>query len=267
MDYIQIDRVTVSRFILGSNPFSGFSHQSPDVDLLMRRYYTAAKIKEVIRAAEQLGVNTLVARTDFHIMRLLLEYRDEGGGIQWFAQTCPEVVDHETCVQRAAMYGATACHIHGGVMDHLLAKQRLDEIPPVVERIRERGMLAGIAGHNPKVFEWAEQNLDVDYYMCSYYNSASRDERAEHVSGMEEWFREEDRQVMTDLIQGLSRPVIHYKVMAAGRNNPEEAFAYVATVMRPGDAVCVGIYDKQNPGMLEQDIRLLERGRLGFDSG
>jgi hypothetical protein len=152
-------------------------------------------------------------------------------------------------------------------MDHLLAQRRLREIPAVVERIRERGMLAGIAGHNPKVFEWAEVNLDVDYYMCSYYNSASRDERAEHVSGMEEWFRESDRQVMTDLIQGLSRPVIHYKVMAAGRNDPGEAFAYVAAKMRAGDAVCVGIFAKENPGMLERDIGLLERGLLGRDGG
>jgi len=95
--------------------------------------------------------------------------------------------------------------------------------------------------------------------MCSYYNSASRDERAEHISGMEEWFLEDDRRVMTDLIQRLSRPVIHYKVMAAGRNIAEEAFAFAAKKMRSMDAVCVGVYTKENPEMLEQGIRLLEK--------
>jgi hypothetical protein len=62
---------------------------------------------------------------------------------------------------------------------------------------------------------------------------------------------------MTELIQGLSRPVIHYKVLAAGRNHPEEAFAYTARSMRDTDAVCVGIYTKENPHMLEKDVELL----------
>ncbi len=259
MEYIQIGAVRVSRFILGSNPFSGFSHQGSEMDLTMKRYYTTARIKETIMAAERLDVNTFVGRTDYHIMRLLVEYWGEGSNIQWFAQTCPEVGDHETCIKRAAVSGAKACHIHGGVVDYLLAQGQLDEIPEVVKGIRERGMLAGIAGHNPKVFEWAEKNLDVDYYMCSYYNSASRDKRAEHVSGMKEWFLEKDRQVMTELIQRLSRPVIHYKVLAAGRNRPKEAFAYAARKMRRGDAVCVGVYTKEHLNMLEQDIELLDK--------
>jgi hypothetical protein len=260
MEYIQIGEVKVSRFILGSNPFSGFSHQGAEMDLMMKRYYTTARIKETIRSAEKLGINTMIGRTDHHIMRLLLEYWDEGSSIQWFAQTCPGVGSHEMCVGRAAANGAKACHIHGGVMDHLLAQGRLEEIPQVVSMIRQRGLLAGIAGHKPQVFEWAEKNLDVDYYMCSYYDSAPRDKRAEHVSGMEERFLPDDRRVMTELIQELSKPVIHYKVLAAGRNEPEEAFAFVTRSMRESDAVCVGVYTQENPRMLEQDVELLARG-------
>lgn len=257
MQYIQLGELQISRFILGSNPFSGFSHQTPEIDLAMKRYYMTETIKRTIRDAESLGVNTMVARTDHHVMRVLLEYWDQGGTIQWFAQTCPEVGDHQACVARAAAGGARACHIHGGVMDFLLAQGRLDEIPPVVKMIRDRGMLAGIAGHNPKVFEWAESNLDLDYYLCSYYNSAHRDARAEHVSGMKEWFLDEDRQIMAGLIRTLSRPVIHYKVMAAGRNDPRAALDFVARHMRATDAVCVGVYTRDRPEMLREDVALL----------
>jgi len=119
----------VSRFILGSNPFSGFSHQTPETDLQMKRYFTAQTIKDTLREAESLGINTVIARADQHIRRLLLEYWDEGGVIQWFAQTCPEVGPTETGVQRAIEGGAKACHVHGGVMDHLLAQGKLDEVP------------------------------------------------------------------------------------------------------------------------------------------
>ena len=61
------------------------------------------------------------------------------------------------------------------------------------------------------------------------------------------------------LIQHLSRPVIHYKVLAAGRHDPAVALAYTARHMRPTDAVCVGIYTRDNPNMLAEDLELLLR--------
>jgi len=256
MDFVRIGDIRVSRFILGSNPFSGFSHQSPEMDLKMMRFYTTRRIKDTLREAELMGINTLIGRTDHHVMRFLLEYWDEGGRIQWFAQTCPGVGPHEMCVNRAIEGKAKACHIHGGVMDHLFARGKMDEAIPAVEMIRQAGLLAGIAAHNPEVIKWAEKNLDVDYYMCSYYNSESRDEKEEHDTGAEEVFRDKDRKIMTELIQNLSRPAIHYKIMAAGRNDPLQAIAYAVECMRPGDAICVGIYRGDFPNILEEDVKL-----------
>lgn len=258
MQYAQIKHLRVSRFILGSNPFSGFSHQSEEMDWTMRHYFTSANIKKVLWEAEVLGVNTLVARTDYHVMRMLMEYRDEGGSLQWFAQTCPEVGSHEACINRAASFGAKAVHIHGGVMDNLFAQGGLDEIPPAIDLIRQKGMLAGIAAHNYRVIEWAEEHLDLDYYLCCYYNPTPRDENAAHVPGAPEQYLEKDRRAMTDLIGRLKRPVVHYKIMAAGRNDPKEAFAFAASKMRTNDAVCVGIYPGGNPGILQEDVRLLD---------
>ncbi len=266
MLFSQFKHLTVSRFIIGSNPFSGFSHQSIEQDWVMRHYFTTTKIIETLHEAESLGVNTLIARTDFHVMRMLMEYRDQGGTLQWFAQTCPEVGSHETCIQRAADYGAKACHIHGGVMDNLFAQGKLDEIPPALDMIHEHGMLAGIAAHNYRVIEWAEEHLDIDYFMCCYYNPSPRDQKADHVAGVTEYYLEEDRQAMTDLIQKLSRPVIHYKIMAAGRNDPQAAFSFAASKMRPNDAVCVGIYQKDNPNILKQDVRLLEESLVALET-
>ncbi len=259
MFYSQIKHLKVSTFILGSNTFAGYSHQSEQTDEEMRHYFTTARIKQINHEAETLGVNTLLARTDFHMMRLLMEYWDEGGRIQWFAQTCPEVGDHAACIQRAKNYGAVACHIHGGVMDYLYALDKLDEIPAAVDMIREKGMLAGIAAHNPEVIAWAEDHLDLDYYLCSYYNPIPRHKNPEHVAGTQEYFGEEDRAAMTDLIGTLSRPVIHYKIMAGGRNEPAAAFAFAASKMRANDAVCVGIYPKDHPCMLREDVALLEQ--------
>jgi hypothetical protein len=257
MQTIQLGALTTSKFILGSNPFSTFSHQGHEVDQEMRRYFTTARIKEILHDAEAQGVNTLIARGDHHVMRLLFEYWEEGGSIQWLAQTCPELGSIEKGVQNAISGGAVGCHIHGGVMDNLLANNRLDEVPRAIALLKEAGLVAGIAGHTPEVFRWAEEHADVDYYMCSYYNPIPRKDNPEHVRGFNEQFLTEDRDAMVATIATMRKPVVHYKVLAAGRNTPADAFAFVNRHLRPQDAVCVGIFPKDKPEMLAEDIALL----------
>jgi hypothetical protein len=98
----------------------------------------------------------------------------------------------------------------------------------------------------------------VDYYMCCYYNPTPRANDPEHVHGAVEEYREEDRRAMTRLILTLSRPVIHYKILAAGRNDPDEAFAYCCQRMGPRDLACIGVFRGDDPWMLEKDVRLFE---------
>jgi hypothetical protein len=259
VDHVTIDGLRVSRLLLGSNPFSGFSHQGVERDEQMVRHYTVARIKQALFEAERLGITGVVARTDFHVMRTLVEYRGEGGRLAWLAQTCPEVGDSEACARRAARGGAVACHVHGGVMDHLVAHGRGHEVEGAIALIRSLGMKAGLAGHTPAVFEWAERHLDVDYYMCCYYNPTPRTDDPEHVHGAVEEYREADRRAMTTLIRDLSHPVIHYKILAAGRNDPDAAFAFCAEHLRPQDLACIGVFTGDDPGMLETDVRLFEK--------
>ncbi len=259
MDTVKFGELEVSRFILGSNPFSGFAHQGAKRDDEMVHWYTAARIKEVLRQAEGLGITAVLGRADRHIIRTLMEYWDEGGRLQWMAQTCPGVGPTERVARMAVEGGARAVYIHGGVMDNCLARGDMSDPLRGLEIIRGAGLPAGIAGHDPEVFRWAErEKLAVDFYMCSYYNSAHRDQSAEKLKGQAEWFLEEDRKTMTELVQELSRPAIHYKVMAAGRNDPAEAIPFAVKSMRPGDAVCVGVFTKDNPGMLAEDVAIFE---------
>ena len=264
---VKIGKLDVSRFIIGGNPFSGFSHQTSEKDIEMIQYYTTARIKDNLRCAEKLGINTHIGRGDRHSSRVLREYWEEGGTIQWIAQTCPEYKSLIRSFEDIRAGGANACYVHGGYMDFLLANSKTDEVQDFLNAVRDAGLPAGIAGHNPEVFEWAEENLDVDFYLCSYYNPTHRDKDAEHISGIVEWFRPKDRDIMVSLIQRLSRPVIHYKVLAAGRNNPEEAFGFVARNLRPQDAVGVGVYTKDNPRMIEEDVEIFKAATAECKNG
>ena len=262
---ILIGNLPVSRLILGANPFTGYSHQSPQKDREMTRYFNAARIKATLATAEALGVTTLIARADGHITRLLLEYWEEGGKIEWVGQTCPEYATPLESARRAVNAGAKAVYIHGGQMDFFYAQGRMQEACDALEWIKSRGLPAGIAAHKPEVHEWANEHIRdlVDFHMCSYFNPTPRDEHAAHISGDHEIFDFSDRERMVAAVAGLKKPAIHYKILAAGRIPPAEAFAYTARHLRPTDAVCVGIYPKDHPNMLREDIDLFEQSLTG----
>lgn len=256
---VKLGSVSVCKFIIGGNPFSGFSHQSTNLDADMVKYFTTARIKESLRAAEALGVNGHISRSDHHVIRYLREYWDEGGKVQWLAQTCPELGTIARGVDNAIRGKAAGCHIHGGVMDNLYANKQLDEIPAAIQKIKDAGLAAGMAGHTPEVFRWADEHVDVDYYMCSYHNPIPRANNPEHVHGYNEYFGDDDRDAMVKTIKNLRKPVIHYKVLAAGRKTPLEAFAFVAQHLRPQDAVCVGVFPKDHSDMIREDLQILEQ--------
>jgi len=255
---VTLGDVPVSRFIVGANPFGGYSHQTVERDNEMVDWYTMELVKEAYRLAEAAGVTTHVGRTDNFIVRALREHWNEGGTLTWIGQTCPGVgsIDHGI---NTALHGrASCCFIHGGEMDNRVATGDTQPVIEGIQRIKDAGLPAGVAGHNTGTIQWAVDHLDLDFFMASYYNPSDRTRQAARDYEDTEYYWPEDRDAMCALIQELPAPAIHYKVLAAGRNDPKEAFEYVADAYRPGDAVCVGVFTKDNPDMLREDVQLLE---------
>jgi hypothetical protein len=83
----------ISRMTIGGNPFGGFSHQNRQRDEEMLDYYSVARIKQTLADCEAAGINTCCLRTDAHIWRLLREYRNDGGKIQWIAQPAAQAIE------------------------------------------------------------------------------------------------------------------------------------------------------------------------------
>jgi len=259
LDQVAIGSVKVSRLVLGGNPFSGFSHQGADRDRQMRRFYTVERIKQTLRRAEQAGITALFARADNFIMRVLEEYWSEGGGLQWFAQTAAEQSDHLANISAAASMGAKGCYLHGGQTDVHFRQGRTDLFAPALARMRERAMAGGFAAHNVGPHEWIRDHLKPDFQMCCYYDPTERVDRPDHVASDAEKYDPAHRDEMTRFIRTLPWPAVHYKVLAAGRLPPDEAFRYVAGVLRPRDVVCVGFHLGDDPDLIEKTVALFER--------
>lgn len=255
---ITLGTLSVSRFILGSNPFSGFSHQSPAMDADMVHYFTCQKIKETLQQAESLGITTLIARADHHIIRMLMEYWDEGGTLRWIAQTCPELGMPAEIAQKAIKTGASAVYIHGGQMDTFKHHNQQKEVQAGLDVIHNAGVPAGVAGHIASTHTWAAEHFDFEFHMCSYYNPSDRTEFSAHKSGITEVYAPEDRDAMVATIARLEKPAIHYKVLAAGRHDPVNGLQFVAQHLRPCDAVCIGVFPKAKPEMLAENTHLFK---------
>jgi hypothetical protein len=255
---VRFGKLQTSRMLIGGNMFSGFSHISPAKDREMIRYHTTECIKATLRQAESLGITTYLGRADRHVARFLREYWDEGGTIKWIAQTASEMSSVSGSISFAIDSGASAVYVHGGQMDWMFAAKNMDNAVKGVEQIRKAGLPAGVAAHRPPVLRWAEEvKLPVDFYMCSYYDPTPRTENPMHDPTAGETYDVKDRDAMVATIPSLSKPAIHYKVLAAGRTPPAQAFAFLKQNWRDGDAVCIGIYTKDKPGMIEENVRLL----------
>lgn len=244
---IKLGSYNVTRLIVGGNPFSGNSHQSAQMNKEMRDYYTTQKIKETLYECETFGINTIQARGDAHIMRLLNEYWNEGGKLQWIAQTASELSSIPNNIRNIADYGAIACYHHGSRTDQLYKEGKIDSVKDILSVIRDSGMVVGLGTHDPDVVRYAEDNkFDLDFYMISFYNLSKRGEV----------YLPEDRELACKIIREINKPVLAFKIMAAGRNEPSSAFEFAYKHIKPIDAVVVGIFTKYFPDQVKYNTTL-----------
>ncbi|MDA0748170.1 MAG: hypothetical protein O2954_16735 [bacterium] len=261
MRNVSIGNARVSGLCIGGNPFSGFSHQSPERTKEMLDYFTPERIKETLHTAEEAGINTFFGRTDDHIFGILRDYWKEGGKIQWFAQICVERGKPDVWrdwLQGAVDLGAAGAYIHGGVVDMWHAQEQFDNFTEALDRMRKGNVAAGFAGHRPQGHEWIRDNLEPDFQMCSYYNPSDRTKSAHHVSTGEKW-EYEDRDLMLGVIATIPSPVVHYKVFAGGNKPVIEAFETMGKAMRDTDIACVGLFPKDDPDIIAKDVALFEQ--------
>lgn len=261
MRSVPIGNVSLSGLCIGGNPFSGFAHQTKARSLEMKEYYTEERIYQTLRSAEAAGINTFFGRTDDHILGIVENYWQDGGKIQWFAQVSIERDDPNAWrrwLSRSASLGAVGAYIHGGVVDNWYAEGRFDTFRESLDLMRDAGVVAGYAGHNPDAHKWIRDHLDPDFQMCSYYNPTDRSKVAHHSDSEERW-EEADRARMLDVIATLDRPVVHYKVFAAGNKPISEAFETMSRSMRDCDVACIGIFLKDDQFMISKDVELFER--------
>ena len=250
----------VTRLILGANPFGGFSHQSPERDEEMRSYYTPERIVETFHRAEAAGINTVITNNGSpNVLAALRQYFADGGRLQWIAQVSPVYREEQTMLEaldEAAELGACAIYTHGRRTEDMYHAKDAAQLIEWMDRIRSHGLPAGTAAHGAEVHDWVHEVGAADFHAVCFYRCGSLHDG----HGLK--FKLKDPPVATSCIRRLPKPCIGYKIMAAGRIDPQMAFEYAYDSIKPTDVVNVGMYRGDKDDMVEENAAIV-RGILG----
>ncbi len=260
----------ITRLICGGNPFSGFSHQSEEMDRQMVRFYTMPRLQGTLRECQRNGINTVQTRGDRHMMRMMMEHREAGGTLNWIAQVASEFADHKANVREIIKYSPAAVYYHGTYIDNLYHAGRLSEALPILEHIRDSGFAAGVGTHIPEVILHCEENgWPVDFYMASFYNLAREPKPMVAVDPdpyRKDRFPEDDPPKMCAVIRQVGKPCLAFKVLACGakcedRHMLKETFKFAFRSIKDTDAVVVGMFQRdknqaaENAGIVREILQ------------
>lgn len=234
--------VSLSRMIIGTNWFLGFSHTSQAKDDLIKGYVDRKTMADIIEVFVRAGVDTIMGLMTRPILHeAVLDVQERTGqkliqvstpGIAVSPST-PEqgfdpaavakVLDAEVAV------GADFCFPHQSTTDALVDRctRKIRHIDTLSRMIRERGMRPGLSTHMPESIVYADESgADVDTYI-SIYNSMG-------------FLMQIEVDWVASIIRDAKKPVMTIKPMASGQLRPFQGLSFAWATLRPIDMVTVG---------------------------
>ncbi len=251
MPKIQFGKYKISKLIVGGNPISGNSHFSSELSRNMLDYFSEENVLELLSMSEKHGINTWQSRADRHIMRLLSAHRNEGGKLNWIAQTASEMNSIPGNIKNAAKNGAIAVYHHGSQTDKFWHAGQIDKVNDMLKVMRDTGVMVGMGSHIPEALEYAEEKgWDIDFYMNCFYHPLKKRGKIDEKTGkpfVGEYYGDEDRDKMCRFIRQTDKICLGFKILAAGRKcttkeTTKKAFEYALKNIKKKDAVVVGMF-------------------------
>lgn len=238
----EVGGLSLSRMIVGTNWFSGYSHCSPAKDKLIRQVVSGPKeVASILEVFFRAGVNTVMGMASEALVEAIRDAEDRTGvgGIIVSTPSLPFTCDTATkgfdlakvaaVLDNEVRLGTAVCMPHTSVTDVMVDKcsREIRQMGPVCRMIRERGMVPGLSTHVPETIVYSDESgIDVDTYI-SIYNSMG------FLMHLEvDW--------VSRIIANAKKPVMTIKPMAAGQIRPFQALNFVWNTLRDCDMVTVG---------------------------
>jgi hypothetical protein len=245
----KIEGLSVSRLMIGTNWFLGYSHTSKAKDRDIVETMTANRIADIVdvlygvRPDPKLiqGISEAEQRTGRKCITIAIPSLP----VEDPAKSAGEA---ERVLDELAKMGTAICMPHQCTTDAFVNRRTrsLTGIEVYLRMIRERGMIPGLSTHMPETPTYADEcGLDVATYI-QIYNAAGFLMQIEI-----DWVQR--------MIWGARKPVITIKPLAAGRLPPLVGLGFVWSTIRECDMVCIGTSNPYEAAeVVELSLSILE---------
>ncbi len=239
-----IENIEISRMMIGSNWFMGYSHYSAAKSQWIKEYMTIERITEVMCVFARNGINTVMSIANDPMKEAIRRVEVETGvKMVWVCTPSGEhLEDLLPNIEYTAEMGGAICmpHQHWTDGNLITNEKRLIGLEKATERIRQLGMIPGLSTHRPET---------VTVCDAAGYDVATYIQILNPIGFL--------CQVETDwverVIRSTPKPIMCIKPLAAGRVLPTTGLNYVYNAIKPIDTVCIGTL---SPYEAEDDIAI-----------
>jgi hypothetical protein len=248
---------SLSRLIVGTNWFLGYSHYSSAKDKFIKKTQTREKISRILEVFLEAGVDSVMGPMVSLLVDAVQEAQDRSGIkinlilTPWFniLPGGPPEGDPERVISQCKEAGACICMPHQMVTDALMDRmyRKIRNIDKYTQLIRQYEMIPGLSTHMPETVVYADETgVDIETYIQMY-----------NATGFL-------MQVETDwamkIIKNAAKPVMTIKPLAAGRLLPVSGLAFVWSTIREQDMVTIGTATPDEAReVIDISLELLER--------
>jgi len=229
--------VSVSRMLIGTNWFLGYSHTSRAKDAFIKSYQTRERVADILTVFFERGVDTVMGMPVPMLSDAIADAQERTGREAKLILTPgfnvlpdgPEESEPERVFDTCKELGATFCFPHQSVTDALVDRmhKKIRDIDRYTAMIRDRDMIPGLSTHMPESVIYADNTgADVETYI-QIYNAAG-------------FLMQVEADWVMRVIRNAKKPVMTIKPLAAGRLLPVVGLAFVWNTLRDQDMVTVG---------------------------
>jgi hypothetical protein len=235
--------ISVSRMIIGTNWFLGWSHTTAAKDKYITTHIKDRKrIADIFEVFLRAGVDTMMGNISVAPMHDAVREAEERTGRKCIIVSTPgfpvnpgvltqgwNLDDVARILDNEVKHGCSICMPHQSTTDCLVDRvtRKIRRMDKICEMTRERGMVPGLSCHMPEAIIFADESgLDVETYV-SLFNSMG-------------FLMQVEVDWAARIIRDAQKPVMTIKPMAAGQLRPFQAMTFVWNAIRDQDMVTVG---------------------------
>jgi hypothetical protein len=261
--------LSVSRMIVGTNWFLGYTHSTPGQSRWVNRLVTNPQsIADIIEVFLKSGVDTIMCPHTTTCMYEAIQEAEQRVGRKMIIIETPsfptnkrtpfdgfDVGECERILDEEVAKGVAISMPHTSTTDVMVDKclREVRQMDTICKLIRERDMIPGLSTHIPETVIYADETgLDVETYIQPF-----------NLMG---FLMQLEVDWVGRIIREAQKPVMTIKTMAAGQVRPYQAMTFTWNAIRDIDMVTVGtMAPEEAQELIDMSLEILERRPVSME--